>query len=307
MKIAYGILCHTDAPHICRLAQKLTEGTENRVFIHVDLKTDIAPYRALMDGLERVTLLENRFDVRWAGYTSVEATIALMRAAVEDGSCYRFQLLQGLEYPLWTNAQIDAFYEQHRDTEFLKARNISTIHNLDEEHKYRLYWLWDQNRSPFFWCLNKFNMVLLRLKLVPHFKKNYLLDDSGRRMDYYQGSAQWGLTMAATKMVVEFHDRNPRFNQYFHTMYSSDESYFQTVIYNSEYAGHTLCGGPSPGTRLHDYMNLTFCVYEEEVKLFTAPEDYEFLHDTGFMFFRKAGSAGKALLDRIDRIHAGEE
>ncbi len=107
-------------------------------------------------------------------------------------------------------------------------------------------------------------------------------------------------------MIVDFHDRNPGSNRYFRSVYAVDEAYFHTILYNSEFVSRTLCGGPSEGTCLGDFMNLTYCLYQEEVRLFTKASDWEFLRGTGFMFFRKAGSQSGELLDYIDRVHEGE-
>ena len=40
MRIAYIILCHTDPEHIRRLTKKITGGTDDEAFIHVDGKCD---------------------------------------------------------------------------------------------------------------------------------------------------------------------------------------------------------------------------------------------------------------------------
>ena len=44
MRIAYIMLCHTDPEHIRRLTKKITGGTDDEAFIHVDGKCDAAPF-----------------------------------------------------------------------------------------------------------------------------------------------------------------------------------------------------------------------------------------------------------------------
>lgn len=303
MKIAYGILCHTDPAHIARLAKKVTVGTENRVFIHVDAKADFSAFQQALTGIERVTILQERLDIHWSGYHAVEATILLMRASIAAGDCGRFQLLQGLDYPILSNREIDAFFEKNADVEFLKARNISHIHNTDEEHKYRLLWYQDKRDHPFFllWC--KCNSLLVKLHLIPHFKKNYVCDHEGNRMDIYQGCAQWGCSIAAAKKIVDFHDHNPEFNRYFQTVFAPDESYYHTILYNCEFAKRTTCGGPTPGKRLGDYMNITFYIYQDLCHVFTKPEEWPIIRDSNKVYFRKVCSQSTELLDMIDEIH----
>jgi len=67
MKIAYLILCHIDPQHIARLARKLVCGTENEVFIHVDLKVDIAPFEEALEGVAGIHFLKKRTNIHWGG------------------------------------------------------------------------------------------------------------------------------------------------------------------------------------------------------------------------------------------------
>lgn len=66
MKIAYLILCHTDPKHIRRLAEKVTKGTENEAFVHIDKKADGPAFRQALEGLPHVHVLKNNRKV-WRG------------------------------------------------------------------------------------------------------------------------------------------------------------------------------------------------------------------------------------------------
>lgn len=65
MKIAYLILCHTDPKHIRRLAEKVTKGTENEAFVHIDKKADGPAFRQALEGLPHVHVLKNNRKVWW--------------------------------------------------------------------------------------------------------------------------------------------------------------------------------------------------------------------------------------------------
>lgn len=82
MKIAYLILCHTDPKHIRRLVEKVTKGTENEAFVHIDKKADSPAFREALEGLPHVHVLRNNRKVWWGGFSSVDATIRLMREAL---------------------------------------------------------------------------------------------------------------------------------------------------------------------------------------------------------------------------------
>ena len=304
MRIAYLILCHTDPKHIGRLARKITMNTENKAFIHVDAKQEIKPYLDELSNVKTVSFLTKRIKINWGGWSSVKATIELLREALKDGPFERFILLQGLEYPIKSNEEIADFLEKNIDKEFIKAQNISYTTNYKESHKYRLYWCLDNNASFLTKIIHKLNHELfLRTKWIPNFKKNYVLDITGRKMDIYQGCAQFGITREAAEYIVKFHDNNLRVNQYFQSVFAPDESYFHTIIYNSEFIKKTQDGRAVTRENLTDYKNLTYFEYPIYVTLFKKKEDWPKLRDSGYLFFRKASSESKELLDYIDMIH----
>lgn len=85
MKIAYIILCHTDPTHIFRLAEKITHGTNDEAFIHVDGKCNVAPFRKELEHNPQAHLIENRVAVNWGGFSSINATINTLRVANRGG------------------------------------------------------------------------------------------------------------------------------------------------------------------------------------------------------------------------------
>ena len=86
MKIAYGILCHTDAPHIERLVNKLTIGTNNEVIIHVDAKSDIDSFSSLLSNKERVTLLNRSRKIFWGDMRQLKQLSILCELLLNRGS-----------------------------------------------------------------------------------------------------------------------------------------------------------------------------------------------------------------------------
>lgn len=307
MRIAYLILCHIDPEHISRLARKITENTSNAAFVHVDAKQDIAPFRQLLQGQEKVYLLENRTDVRWGGFSAIEATINLIRYALNEGDFDRFVLLQGLEYPILSNQAIDAFFEKQPQTEFLLAQNISKKKDWHEEHKYRLFWDLDNAKKISRKVLHRIYGCILKTKKIPKLRPNYVEDKDGRKLDIFQGGSRFAVTADAARYFVEFYDSNPGFNRYFKHVYAVDESYFHTVLYNSPYVKNTPDGKAVDRPHLEDFKNLTYFEYPVQATLFTSPADWPKLKNSGYLYFRKASSESRELLDLIDREHMAEE
>ena len=65
MRIAYIILCHTDPEHIRRLTKKITGGTDDEAFIHVDGKCDAAPFEQTLKDVPQAHFLCQRIPVYW--------------------------------------------------------------------------------------------------------------------------------------------------------------------------------------------------------------------------------------------------
>ena len=229
-----------------------------------------------------------------------------MKTALEYGSFDRFILLQGLEYPIRSNSYIERFLSRHPNTEFIKAQNISLDQSPSVTHKYRLFHYLDK-KNLLFKSIEHVNAIFLKLGVIPNFKRNYVLDISGKKMLIYQGCAQFGLTREAVQYITKFHYMNPRFNRYFHSVYAADESYFHTILYNSNFATFTQNKMALPGSRLEDFENLTYFEYPVFVTLFKDKKDWERLKEKPFLFFRKASSESKELLDLIDEEHKKEE
>lgn len=314
MKIAYLLLCHIDPEHIARLANKLTNDTMDEVFVHVDGKSNIEPFSEVLKGNTQVHVLEDRVDIYWGGYSSVEATIKLFRAALSSGEFDRFVILQGLDYPIKSNKEIHAFFEENMDKEFIRAQNISDCSNPKEIHKYSLYWYLDKPKKKAArvrrWIINTINnRFFLKKWIIPHFKKNYVKDRTGRKMKIYQGSAQFGATRQLAEYIVNFYDENEGFNRYFRSMYAPDEAYFHTIVYNSPFIEHTpdKKADTRPNLSVIELKNLTYFEYPVYVMLFTQKSDWPKLRDSGFLYFRKASSESKELLDYIDEQHRSEQ
>lgn len=307
MKIAYLILCHIDPEHIKRLTDKLTVGTCDEAFVHVDKKTSIEPFEKLLNSNPQVHILAERVAVYWGGYSSIEATIRLFRTAISSSNFDRFVILQGLEYPIKTNREIHAFFEKNPDMEYIRAQNISLCSNPREIHKYSLYWHLDTSKQLKSRIIHKINRAFLKHGKFPRFKKNYVVNSLGQKMDIFQGCAQFGVTRQLAGYIVHFHDENECFNRYFQTMYAPDESYFHTIVYNSPYIKNTPAGKAIARPHLTDFENLTYFEYPVQITLFTQKEDWPKLRDSGFLFFRKASSESKELLNYIDEQHRLQE
>lgn len=302
IKIAYVVLAHMDPAHIMRLTKKLIQNNENEVFIHVDKKTDITHFLSLSHLSPRVHLLENRREIYWGAFSSVEATLDCFRFAIQYGVFDRFVILQGLDYPIQSNAEISHFFAQHKNVEFIRGINESVSNNIKDLKKYTYYWCMDHQKNPFKLLINKINHFLIGKKVILPFRKAYLNIDR-QKMCIYRGYAHFALTQKAVQYVLDFHDTHPNFNQYFKHVYASDESYFHTILFNSPLIDHTPEKAPATNYTMKALLNVTYFEYPDTVVLFKTKADYDRIPAHDYLFFRKASSESVELLDYIDYLH----
>lgn len=198
MRIAYLVLCNTDAAHIGRLARRLVlSASENAVFIHVDKKSPINDevIRAVI-GVPNIRIIEERYKVFWGGFSAINATYALLRAAVNHGKFDRYILLQGADYPIKSNQYIDVFFEDNKDVEYIRAVNCATSRNR---------YFYSKARYPM--CLDRPNLLkrvqnrlvrILDLKL-----KRRDFNVNGKIFNVYWGCAQFAVTHRCVELFLK--------------------------------------------------------------------------------------------------------
>lgn len=243
-----------------------------------------------------------RYPVNWGGFNSVLATLELMRSAFNDNQYDYFVILQGLEYPIKSNREIEQFFNENYGTEFIKAQDIS--HTTDKNQTFKFHLNYDNDnlsfvRKPKQALFRKMYMLGFPLK----FKENYCSTAKGDKLTVYQGCAQFAVTKNLVEYILDFANKNNLFNYYFKKVFAPDESYFHTIIYNSQYKLKTPYKGPSKGKDLVDFENLTYFEYPKLVRAFKHKSEYSELSKRDFIFFKKANSESVELLDYIDFIH----
>lgn len=289
MRIAYIDLVHKDPILVERVAKRLTQGTNNTIFIHIDKKIDINDFSNIIES-KNIRFIKNRVEVNWAGFSSIKATINSFKEALDYGNYDRFVILQNLDYPLKSNKEIEEFFNNNNNKEYICARKDTGLNS--ESHKYCLYWKLDDKDFISKIC-NAFCKTITTLKININFKKDYIVLHN-QRYDIYRGWDQIALTKKAIKYIVDFYDSNLTFNNYFNSCFASDESYFHTILYNSKIF--------SISNNNKQLLNLTYFEYPDVVRLFNNPDEIKNIDLKDFLFIRKVSSkSSKELFDFLDK------
>jgi hypothetical protein len=237
MKIAYLILTHNMPDHLGRLIAALSDEHAG-FFVHVDQKYAIEPF--LVHQAPNVFFLGERVPVYWGQWQTVEATLNLIRSALEHDREYDYMvLLSGSCYPIRSRKYIQQVFAKYHGDEFINAVQMPNakagkpLSRLD-----RFYMRSDQSRFEF--LRRVASGFLSRPKSGRLFSKKWLLARDWRRglgsLVPYGGSEWWALTGEACRYIDEFVRREQTVVRFFENSRVPDEMFFQTILANSGFA-----------------------------------------------------------------------
>ncbi len=243
MRIAYLILAHHQPQHLGALIERLDDGN-GRFFVHIDQKSDIAPFRNAIRS-ERATLLDERLPIEWGGWNMVQATLDLLRRAHQESPSTHYQLLSGSCYPIKSNREIAAK---------LGSGNVNYITINERMKRYHDRLVYRRSDMELMKSLNRRSLV--RLNIPTHISR--FIRQARRKQDRltgrtlppgvraYKGWQWWCLTYECARYVLDYSDANPHFVEFFQSTHIPDELFFHTIIANSEFV-HTLSPGRQRG------------------------------------------------------------
>lgn len=305
MKIAYLISAHNDPAHLQRLVGALQSDAE--FFIHVDAKVDLYPFTSSLSA-DNVHFIKDRYDIRWGEISQVYYQRALLRAALGSGVVFdRLFTMSGLDYPVWSNTRIRQFFARFPETEFICGIDM-TNQRAEIQQGYRVYrpfpglvLPWSRLRMLVRTCSRK---LLFGLGL----RKALEIEVQGTVRPYrlYKGGSWWCITPQLAGYLLDTLDKHPEILRYFRTSFGPDETLWQTLVFNSPYAGKARCVAGAY-TSLADLTLLHHIYYHPVIKVFTEADLPEIL-TSGRMFCRKTITGlSDGLMDRLDAMRRVEE
>lgn len=303
MKIAYIILCHKNPQIVVRVAKKLTNKTDNEVFIHVDSKFDIEPFKRYLSDMSHIHFIQERLNIFWGGFSSIEATIVALKGSIKY-KCDRYVLLQGMDYPIHSNNYIAEFFEKNKEVEYLKAYNITKSNKQKNYMKCYGYHMFDGvNRNKI--CLSNITAKTFTMinKLGIRYRKGFYFDNKIGKYELYWGWGHFALTKECVQYIIDFYDDNPKFNKYFRHIFPADETYLQTIVYNSKFAISTFDKGPveeDDHLTVESMLNLTYFEYPKQVMIIRNINDIKEEIYRKYLFIRKVDNLSNQLLDYLD-------
>ncbi|MGX7694804.1 beta-1,6-N-acetylglucosaminyltransferase [Gordonia polyisoprenivorans] len=216
-RTVYLVLAHHNEGHFKRNVTALGSNGA-RVFAHIDKKADESRFET-----PRVEYVRNRVDVRWGGWSMVQATLNLMHAAAPTVTDKDYVvLLSGDSYPLQSQRSIDEFLPPAEDgVQYVNMLPFpSPIAEKPLNRVSRLYVEYDPRSGR----ANLAPRVINKLKIPRPYRRAL----GGR--DMYCGSQWWALTGAAFHWLLRESRKASVFNSMCRRMFVPDEFYFQTLL-----------------------------------------------------------------------------
>jgi hypothetical protein len=217
MKIAYLILAHNNYVHLQRLVNALND-RDVTFFIHID---DTLALPDTLNKFDNIIFIRGP-KVYWAGWSTVEAILALVRNATSIGFDY-YLLLSGVDYPIRPNSFLYKILSS--GGEYIGINDGFSFHKPENRIKYYYFDGFERKnrrrvKTIFFTILERSMRLFFQKKSHP-FKK------------IYYGPTWWALSHDCLLFVLNQIDTNGKYKRFYKTSWDPDESIFQTIIGNS--------------------------------------------------------------------------
>ena len=220
---AYLILAFKNPPQLARLVSRL-QSSNATVFIHIDKKTDIAPF-LFIRRFKNVRFISNRFKIVWGGYSITECIISGMKEILDDGNYDHIVSMSGQDYPIRPLFEFEQLLADNKDRSFMFAEQKTPDSRWWKiaVHRFNYYYL-----SDFDFRGKRFLHKIAR-KILP--KRNFLYPHY--RLYGGPGATFCALSGEACKYIVSFMEGNKKAKEFARYTFASDEFWFQTILMNS--------------------------------------------------------------------------
>jgi hypothetical protein len=290
MKIAYLVFAYRNPQLIKKMVEKLSSENSG-FFLHIDAKSHLRDFTDIHG--HNVFFPEQRIPVYWGEFSGVRAITLLIHQALERKENYDyFFLLSGSEYPIRSRQYIERYLEKNYGLEFIRLikapapgkplSRFSTVRYESDKPVRRLA----------FRALDKIGLA----------QRDYLKHLEG--LEPYSGRTWWTLTRAACEFALQFAGRHPQIPKFFMDTFAPEESFFHTILGNSEFASRACGnlvyedwsrGGAHPEMIDERHASL----FESQSRVFDTYEG-----SSELLFARKFSDENLTLLPRIDRMAA---
>jgi Core-2/I-Branching enzyme len=296
MKVGYLIVAHNHPQHFRRLLQAILT-PQSAAFVHIDAKTDIAPFAQQQLALPNLHFAKHRVPVYWGEFTMVEAVLDLMRTALDEKPAYDYLvLISGSDYPIRPPAAFEDFLARNAGQQFINVVQMPNDEVSKPLTRLQHYKVLSGKASTI--PLKIARRLLIKTRVLPR-ERSFTTALNG--LLPYGGSTWWALTNGACRYILDFVEREREFVRFYRNTWFPDEGMIHTILGNSPHAASIRRNvtytdwakrGPHPGV-----------IGSQHVQRFIAEPTLEAddRYGPGELFFaRKFRDEDAALIDELD-------
>lgn len=225
MRVAHLIITYTNPAQTARMINRM-QHPDFDFYIHVDAKFPIESHKEVAQ-IPNVYLIQNRVDVQWAAFSTIQAELNGLQEILNTGRSYDFiSLMSGQDYPIKTAHYMQEFFEGKKGKLLLKYRAFSGE--------------WEEGMNR----VNRYHLTDFK------FRGQYFLErlinklikrtDQPKGMKFYGSSMFWVISPEAAEYVLATVDRDPKMKRFFKFSWAPDEFLFQTILLNSPFSSQVI-------------------------------------------------------------------
>lgn len=270
MKLAILLLCHKNAEQINLFLEAL-QNPDIEFFIHMDKKADIV--NRLIKRPDVYILPDSlRVDVKWGGYSMIEATLNLLKTASSNNKYDYYWLCSGQDFPIVSSTEIIKYFQSHQGLNFISIWPSFRYKNNGKENHY------DKRNQIFFpkfvmgRTLTKRILKRCLVELTGGWNHTYsLFRRKGQyaKVSFYYGPNWCALTNSFICWALDYIKNHPWFSKGYKNSSNPDESFFQTLFMMSPYKNnrhdyiHYIDWSERPGKPRNSPNTLTLADYDK--------------------------------------------
>lgn len=270
MKVAYLILAHKNPIQFKRLINKLS----GDIYVHIDKKCNIDEFKVEQSN---IFFIKQRIDVKWGGYSMIEATLNLINEATRTVNYNYFILLSGDDYLIKNEEDFFKYLIAHEGNAYIELIDVEK-EAINFAPRYKKYHMFEKKNI----------ITKIIQKIIDLIIKNRRVYSN---MKIMKGSQWWCLDRDSIEYLQQYIKNNPKVLKYFKHVHIPDEMFFQTILFNS----------PQRDKIIND--NLRYIILEDFHPEILTRKDFKNLKKAENKFFARKFDInidGK-ILDKIDK------
>jgi hypothetical protein len=220
-------MAHKSPNQLYRLVDRLNDGA-SEFFIHIDLKAEFSQFLQLKE-LGNVVHFTERFNAKWGGYGTIKPYSAALKEVKNAPNQFdRILLLSGQDYPIKSNADIDAFFKNSPHSVFINYFPIPNYEKWpggDRGGWYRVDKYYFGTKWYQFFCSKTLNLLST---YIPFLRRKI-----PNGMKPFTGQTWWNLDNYALNYILDYDAKHPEYMAFHKHTFVADELFVQMIIGNS--------------------------------------------------------------------------